>query len=132
MANALNDATQSVINSISGVKTKEQRICEYFGVQESDLGKTVKLKRAGVRWYPKLATMGVSLEDFKEIFADTLELDEAGNPITNDAGRPEQAGSEVVDAGADADAGVEAPVKQLKRRKKGSVEEVPGTEPVAE
>lgn len=132
MANAINTETQKVMNSINGVRTKEQLICEYFGVQESDLGKTVKLKRAGVRWYPKLATFGITLAEFKEMFADTLELDEAGNQITNDAGRPEQAGSEVVDAGVSADTGVEATIKQLKRRKKGSVEEVPGTEPVAQ
>jgi hypothetical protein len=131
-AEAINKETQAVLNSINGVRTKEQLVCEYFGVQPSDLGKTVKLKRAGVRWYPKLATFGFTLADFKEMFADTLELDDNGNPITNDAGRPEQARSEVVDTGAGADAGVEAPVKQLKRRKKGSVEEVPGTEPVSE
>ena len=132
MATAINQETTAVMNAIAGFRTKEQMICEYFGVQPSDLGKTVKLKRAGVRWYPKIATLGISLAEFKEMFADTLELDEEGNPITHDAGRPEQAGGEIVDAGAGELERVEAPVKQLKRRKKAGAEEVPGAEPVAQ
>jgi hypothetical protein len=120
-----NPQTMEILNGFRGLKSKEKIICEYFGVQPSDLGKTVKLKRAGVRWYPRIATFGITLSEFKEMFADTLELDEEGNPITNDAGRTEQAGSEVLDSGVGADAGVEATVKQLKRRKKGSVEELP-------
>lgn len=46
MANAINQETQKVMDSIHGVKTNEDRICEYFGIQASDLGKTVKLKKA--------------------------------------------------------------------------------------
>jgi hypothetical protein len=129
MANAFNQETQAVINSIAGVKTPETAVCEYFGVQVSDLGKTVKLKRAGVRWYPKLATMGVSLDAFKAMFADTLELDENGNQLSD--GKIDKGAGEGVDSGNGADAGVEAPVRKLERRKKGSAEEVPGTQPDA-
>jgi hypothetical protein len=73
--------------------------------------------------------MGVSLDAFKAMFEDTLELDENGNPLSD--GKIDKGAGESVDSGNGADAGVETPVRKLERRKKGGTEEVHGTQPDA-
>lgn len=128
MAQASTEAANAVLLHITGYRTKEQVICEFFGVKPEDLGKTVKLKRAGVRFHPRLAKLGVTLETFKEMFDDTLELDEAGNPIENGAVKLESGAGEERGDDHDGIVGVEAPVKPLVRRKKGGAQEVPGAE----
>lgn len=131
---AYNAETKAVMDHLAGYRTKEQLICEYFGIQPEDLGKTVKLKNAGIRWYPKLATRGLTLEAFKDMFKDTLEFDEAGNPIDNGNGGivVETGAGQERDSANDGDGGVEAPVKPLVRRKKADTQVVPPAGPVNE
>lgn len=129
--NAYTEETQAVLNQLAGYRTKEQVVCEFFGVKPEDLGKTVKLKKAEVQWHDRLAALGLSKETFIAMFRDTLELDSNGKlidngriePVKADAGASEERGG-----GDEAVVGVEAPVKPLVRRKKAGAEKVPGTE----
>ena len=127
MANGINQETNAVIAKMNGQRTLEGRLAEYFGISEEDLGKSVKLKRTGVRYFPQLAKLGVSLETFKDYFKDTLELDDQGQPVTNDNGKPQPDPEDHSgdDDGADELKPVETLGKKFGRKKKGLAEDVP-------
>ena len=72
LVHAHNDATQRVIDSLSGRRTKREIIREFFGAREDELRDPERLRTLGVFYHPLLFGYGITPEDFREMFKNIL------------------------------------------------------------
>lgn len=78
-----------VRNSMEVMIPKSQRwpafkVSEYFGIAPNDMRNTKKLIQLWVRYTKRLEELGVSFQQFKELFEDVLDnIEMYGKPETN-------------------------------------------------
>ncbi|HRI36637.1 MAG TPA: hypothetical protein PK765_06325 [bacterium] len=62
-----NAATRAVIETLSGIRTPERTICEFYGLSVGDLTNAETLRTKEIFWHPRLATLGVDEMVFSAI-----------------------------------------------------------------
>lgn len=62
-----NEATGAVIRTLSGVRSHEEVVAEFYGLPVSAVANTESLAAHGVRWHPRLAALGVDAQAFMDI-----------------------------------------------------------------
>lgn len=62
-----NEATGAVIRTLSGIRSHEEVVAEFYGMAVSGLADPEALESHGVRWHPRLAALGVDERIFTGI-----------------------------------------------------------------